>query len=285
MAIYIGLDIGGTKFLAAAADARGEIIRTAPRRETPLDLDDGLALLNMMIAEVKGDEPIAGIGAAIGGPIDWKSGVVSPLHQPAWRKIPLKAIMEKRWSCPFFIDVDTNIAAVGEYEANPSKPERLLYLTISTGMGGGFLINGKIYRGMNGEHPEVGHQSIPYRCSHPEAIFCECEVPDCLEALVSGNAIRRIYGKPAQDLLEEEWTEVTFNIAQGLRNLIAIYLPDEIVLGGGVAIGRGDRLIVDLKQILTKYLKIVPFPRIRLSRLGNETALRGAIVTAIRGLN
>src|SRR4051794_23415805 len=145
MPIYIGLDIGGTKLMVAAADAAGTILRRT-RASTPLDLDAGLSLLNHMIAEVAAGDQIAAIGAAIGGPLDAELGIVSPLHQPQWRAVPLKAIMEQRWGCPFYVDVDTNVAAVGEYAAGAAACRHFLYITISTGMGGGYLVDGSIYR-------------------------------------------------------------------------------------------------------------------------------------------
>ncbi|NIR00588.1 MAG: ROK family protein, partial [Gemmatimonadales bacterium] len=79
--------------------------------------------------------------------------------------------------------------------------------------------------------------------SHPERISCECGLPDCLEAMVSGNGIRRVYGRTAEQLSESEWEEVAWNLGQGLRNAAALYAPAVIVLGGGVALGGGDRLI------------------------------------------
>ena len=89
MAIYIGLDIGGTKLMVAAADASGAILRRT-RAATPLGLDEGLDLLNRMIAQVAEGDEIVAIGAAIGGPLDAEQGIVSPLHQPQWRAVPLK---------------------------------------------------------------------------------------------------------------------------------------------------------------------------------------------------
>jgi glucokinase len=283
MALYVGLDIGGTKFMAASSDDSGHIkVRT--RQSTPHDLKYGLIVLRDMIQEVAGKEKIDGIGAAIGGPLDWRQGVVSPLHQPTWRDVPLKAIMESEWHCPFNVDVDTNVAALGEYTFGGETSRHFLYITVSTGLGGGYLIDGIIYRGMHGEHPEIGHQSINYRCSNPADIGCECGAPDCLEALVSGNGIQRIYHKPAHDLNEEEWKEVTFNLGQGLRNLATIYLPDLIVLGGGIALGRGNKLINGIHDIMKKRLNLVSMPRIRLSQLGNDTALMGALVIAKQGV-
>jgi predicted NBD/HSP70 family sugar kinase len=271
--------------MAGAGDERGEIVRRSRRHQTPLDLQEGLSLLHEMVDEVAAGQPILGIGAAIGGPLDWRTGVVSPLHQPNWRQVPLKEEMEGRWGCPFFVDVDTNVAALAEYHWSPDRPGRFLYVTVSTGMGGGFLVDGRIYRGANGEHPEVGHQAIPYVCSNPSAVQCECGVVNCLEALVSGNGIRRIYGRAAEDLDEAQWQEVTYNLAHGLRNLMAITLPDVVVLGGGVAVGRGPRLVTELRQILARFVRIVPLAEIRLSGLGYDTALRGALVIAKQGLN
>ncbi|RPI84620.1 MAG: ROK family protein [Chloroflexi bacterium] len=283
MGVYIGLDIGGTKFMVAAAGEDGSIFNRV-RESTKEHWKDDLELLNRMISQVADGERILGIGAAIGGPLDWEKGIVSPLHQPTWREVPLKAIMEERWGCSFYVDVDTNVAALGEYAACSPKPYSLLYITLSTGMGGGFIVEGKIYRGAGGVHPEIGHQAIPNRCSNPAAVQCECGVPDCLEGLISGNAIRRIYGKPAEELDEKEWEEVAYNLGQGLRNLTVIYAPEEIRLGGGVAVGGGERLLQAAKNVMEEHLFLVPAPVVSLSRLGYDTALIGALTIARTGL-
>ena len=282
MTVFVGLDIGGTKIMVAAADREGNILRRA-RADTSTSLETDLANINRMIAEVAAEEEIMGMGAAIGGPLDWEQGIVSPLHQPAWRNVPLKAMMESKWGCAFRVDVDTNVAAVGEYRWGGILAKRFLYLTLSTGMGGGFLVDGQIYRGQDGAHPEVGHQSINFRSSNLRAVQCECGAPDCLEALVSGNGIRRIYGKPAEALTSQEWDEVAYNLGQGLRNMAVLYAPDLIRIGGGVAVGGGENFIHAAKIVMEEHLKLVPAPQVELSRLGYDTALRGAIAMALRG--
>jgi len=279
MAVFVGLDIGGTKIMVAAADREGNILRRA-RIATASSLEEDLSNIHNMITEVVMEDEIMGIGAAIGGPLDWEQGIVSPLHQPAWRNVPLKAMMESKWNCPFHVDVDTNVAAVGEYRWGGIAVGRFLYLTLSTGMGGGFLVDGKIYRGKDSAHPEVGHQSIHFRSSNPSAVQCECGAPDCLEALVSGNGIRRIYGKSAENLSPEEWVEVAYNLGQGLRNMAALYAPDVIRIGGGVAVGGRENFIQAARKIMEEHLKLVPAPQVELSRLGYDTALRGAIAVA-----
>src|SRR5215207_3970551 len=260
MKVFIGLDIGGTKIMVAAADRQGDILRRA-RMATSSSLEEDLANINNMIDDVAAEDQIIGVGAAIGGPLDWEQGIVSPLHQPAWRNIPLKVMMEAKWGCPFHVDVDTNVAAVAEYRWGGVRAGRFLYVTLSTGMGGGFLIDGKIYRGQDGAHPELAHQSIHFRSSHPSAVQCECGAPDCLEALISGNAIRRIYGKPAEALSPAEWEEVAYNLGQGLRNMAAFYAPDVISIGGGVALGGGENFIQAARDVMEVHLKLVPAPQ------------------------
>lgn len=283
MAVFVGLDIGGTKIMVAAANSEGKILRRS-RTATSTSLAQDLANIDRMIAEVAAEEKMIGMGAAIGGPLDWENGIVSPLHQPDWRNVPLKAIMEEKWGCPFQVDVDTNVAAVGEYRWGGASAGRFLYLTLSTGMGGGFLVDGRVYRGQGGAHPEVGHQSIPFRCLNPSAVQCECGAPDCLEALVSGNGIRRIYGKSAEALSQAEWGEVAYNLGQGLRNMAAFYAPDIIRIGGGVALGGGEKFIQASKEVMEEHLKLVPVPQVELSTLGYDSALLGAISIAIRGI-
>ena len=124
MSVYVGLDIGGTKFMAAACDLDGQVLRRT-REDAPVGLDEGLELLKAMTHDVAGGSSITAIGAAIGGPLDWRTGVVSPLHQPEWRAVTFKAIMEAAFECPTYIDVDTNIAALGEY-VSVEKPLRSL---------------------------------------------------------------------------------------------------------------------------------------------------------------
>jgi glucokinase len=280
MGVFVGLDIGGTKIMVASADQEGNILQRA-RIATSASLEADLENINSMITEVAREEEILGMGAAIGGPLDWEQGIVSPLHQPAWRNVPLKAIMEQKWNCPFHVDVDTNVAALGEYRWGGLSEKRFLYLTLSTGMGGGFLLDGQIYRGQNGVHPEVGHQSIHFRCSNPSAVQCECGVPDCLEALISGNGIRRIYGKPAEKLNQDEWEEVAYNLGQGLRNMATMYTPDVIRIGGGVAVGGGDEFIAKARGVMEEHLRLLLAPRVELSTLGYDTALQGAVVLAL----
>ncbi len=278
--IHIALDFGGTKCMAAAITPAREVLRRE-RVDTPASFDAGLKVLKDLVRAVRGGHGLLSIGCSAGGPLDYVSGRISPLHCPEWRDVPLKEIMEAEFGVPFAVDVDTNAAALAEYKFGGHAADPLLYLTLSTGMGGGLIFGGEIYRGVNGSHPEVGHQAVCYRGPNSGSVECPCGARDCLEALVSGNGIRKVFGKAAEDLTDEEWNMVGYNLGQGLRNLAAIYAPQAIILGGGVALGGGERLLRVAREVVQANLKIVPLPAIKLSSLGYETALWGAFALAL----
>lgn len=280
MEIVIGIDFGGTKIMTAAADLNGKILRRL-RADTPANFEDGLEYFKSAVRELSAGDTLRAIGMAAGGPLDYQRGEISPLHCPDWRQVPIKSLLEKEFAVPFGVDVDTNLAALAEYEYGGNRCSRLLYLTLSTGLGGGFIIDGEIFRGSAGVHPEVGHQSVPIKLTKPVEIVCACGAPNCLEAVVSGTAIRKIYGKEARDLSGDEWAEVGYNLGQGLRNLAVIYAPDLIVLGGGAAIGGAEPLLAACRAVLEKEVRIIPAPEITISSLGYDSTLYGAITLAL----
>jgi len=176
---YIGLDLGGTKTMVVFTNKEGKAIKTL-REDTPLDLESGVTLVKKMIKDIAIDNNILAIGVAI-GPIDKLSRTVSPLHQLQWQGVEFWDILEEEFNCSAYIDVDTNVAAIGEYYLGDFTQKYFMYITLSTGMGGGFLIDGNVYEGLC--HPEVAHQAINYKCSYPKNIQCECGVQDCLACL------------------------------------------------------------------------------------------------------
>lgn len=275
--VYVALDLGGTKLLAAAVDAERNVL-ARDRAATPRNLQEGLDTIARMVRAVAGEAKIRAIGVSAGGPLEHDTGVLSSLHFPEWRGVPFKAIMEEQFHCPLSVDVDTNAAVLAEYHFGGHKVDRLLYVTLSTGVGGGFMVDGELYRGVNGSHPEVGHQAIPHRFG---SIRCACGGSDCMEAIISGTAVKQLYGKAAEALAPEEWDEVAKYLGQGLRNLSAIYAPELIVLGGGMALGGGQRLLEVATSVVRDNLKIVPQPRIEFSRLGYDTALWGGFALAL----
>ncbi len=283
MGVYIGVDLGGTKILIASADENGKIIKKI-EFPTPINLDEGLNLVKNGIKEVSGKEKILSIGCSVGGPLNYKTGVVSPLHMPEWRNIPLKQIIEKGFGCKFYVDVDTNITALGEMVFGEGKNyNNFIYITISTGFGAGIVIDKKVYRGINEDHPELGHQEIMWDIDHVnQDVVCKCGAKNCLEGLVSGSAIKKLYGKGAEDLTKEEWEEVGLNLGRGLRNIIIMYAPEAILLGGGVSIKAGDKILKPAIDFVRKNVKLVKLPTIKITSLGYEASLMGSIAAAIK---
>lgn len=281
---FVGIDLGGTKTIVAVSDEHGEI-KESFRFDTPLNFDEGLEKIINSVRQLS-SSPTA-IGCACGGPLDYRTGVVSPVHMPKWKNVPLKEIIEREFKCPFVVDVDTNVAALGEFHFGKAAGHRVfIYITLSTGMGAGKLIDGKIYRGLG--HPEMAHQSFSVSLKNaikdfdPASHICECGGIGCLESYVSGNAIRKIYGRPAEDINDENTlNEIASNFGEGLRNIITLHSPDAIFVGGGVAYGLNERLLKPAIETARQNLKIVPMPEIKLASLGYDSALMGSITLAI----
>jgi glucokinase len=276
MPVLIGVDLGGTKIQVAAADRGGRILRRM-RAATPAPLDEGLALVRAAIAGMAAGEPVAGVGVAIGGPIEAATGVVSPLHQEAWRAVPLGTYLDTWTAAPWRIEVDTDAAALAEHRrGGHAGARRLLYVTISTGVGGGMVADGVILRGTGGSHPEFGHQTVPAR----ERVVCPCGAEGCLEALISGRALARRHGRPAAELGDEAVAEAGELLGHALRNAATLLALDIVVLGGGVVVGFGERLLAPARATLARGLRLVPAPRVVPSALGYDTALIGALELA-----
>ena len=277
----MALDIGGTKTIVASADGEGKIAKRV-EFATPEDLRHGIDMIDSAASKITEDSVIKAVGIAIGGPLNIPSGTVSPLHQPAWSGFNIREVIGSLFGCSVFFDVDTNVAAVGEYYSQAKRSNPLLYVTVSTGMGGGLIVNGKIFRGVDSNHPEIAHQAVP-TVRDIDNVECACGLYDCLEALVSGRAIERVYGKPATRLEPWEWEEVGFHLAQGLRNVATMYCPEVIILGGSVALGGGNRLLEQVRSFLSSNLQLVRCPGVVFSSLGKDAPLVGAARIAVLG--
>lgn len=181
----LALDFGGTK-LSAALLAQGETTWHAHRRvfsqphaNAQRDLQSMIALAREMLA---GKTPSA-IGVSFGGPVDYKTGIVRLSHHvPGWENIPLKTILEAELGAPARVDNDANVAALGEFRFGAGRGFLDLgYVTVSTGVGGGWILNGQPWRGADGMAGEIGHMTID-----PDGPLCLCGKRGCVERLASG---------------------------------------------------------------------------------------------------
>ena len=226
-----GIEAGGTKFVCVVGTEKGEILE---RKVIPTT--DPEETLNAVI-EFFGGQSIEALGIASFGPV-----AVDPAHpnygsilktpKLAWADTPILHILQEALGCPAVIDTDVNAAALAEAKkGNAWDAKSCLYLTIGTGVGGGFY-NGELLHGRL--HPEMGHILLPTGLDGFKGI-CPFH-GNCLEGLVSGPAIEARAGKKAA-LIEEEdpvWDVVAETIAMGLVNYQMILSPERIILGGGV---------------------------------------------------
>ena len=272
------MDWGGTWARAAVIGRRGDIYwqsRTpnAPEADSARLLGDAQSLIQEAISWC-GNQPVAGVGIAVAGPVDAETGT---LHEPPNLKpldgVSLKDLWQPFLSCPILVGNDANLAALGEYYHGAGRdatqagqtPQTLVYVTVSTGIGGGVVSNGELFLGgPHGLAGEVGHMIIDLSKT---AMQCQCGNKGCLEVLASGTAIAdaardRITGgqwpesSMAVGAVEDITSELVFQAAAtgdalaigilddvlqalsvGLANLLHLYNPDMLVLGGGVTSG------------------------------------------------
>ena len=229
-------------------------------------------------------EPLEGIGIGCTGPVDPFTGVLEDIaFLPDWRGFHLAEELRNAFDVPVFLENDADAAALGEYTWGAGKgSNHFIYITISTGIGGGMVIDGHLYRGADGAHPEVGHIVID-----PSGPRCFCGAHGCWESLASGPALAERAGLPtalavckaaengdpaAQAAINLE----AYYLGIGFANLITLFVPDVIAFGGGVMNSRHlfwDRTY----QTIQENCGMVPFKKTRVvpAQLGKKCCVGG----------
>lgn len=191
----LALDVGGTKLAAALVGDDGALVRTA-RTATPSDPWPACVAL---LEQVRAGTPVEGVGVGCGGPMDWSAGVVSPLNLPAWRAFPLGAALAEQYDgAPVRVHNDAVCVAVGEHWRGAGQGvDDLLGMVVSTGVGGGLVLGGRLVDGPSGNAGHVGHVVV-----EPDGPVCGCGGRGCLEAVARGPAVvasARAQGSTAPD--------------------------------------------------------------------------------------
>ena len=317
--VAIAMDWGGTWTRASVIDRDGNFLWQS-RVANPnsggqaqlLESADGL--LREAIAWC-GKCPIAGVGLAIAGPVDSETGMLyDPPNLGALDGVSLKSRWEPMVGYPVWVGNDANLAALGEFHygagresADQGKTFRtLMYMTVSTGIGGGVVDREQVFLGANGLAVEVGHMTIDQSAAAPQ---CQCGNRGCLESLASGTAIARIArerlagpGAPASVLAGEDIESITSEsvfraaaqgdsmamdvldgavqaLSVGLTNVLHLYNPDLVVLGGGVTGGLNELgLLPKIKSLMLQRAMSKRHQKFRLvaSRLGDGVGMVGA---------
>ena len=313
----LAIDLGGTKIIAAIISNEGQVMA----REYCLTLaDEGpqpvikriLSAIDHILRQINIDlSQLYGINIAAAGAIDFDKGLVtSSPHLPGWHDIPLRDIVREKHKVNTFLINDANAAALGEHHFGAGQGvNNLIYLTLSTGIGGGIIINGRLYSGASGSAGEIGHMTID--ANGPR---CDCGNTGCLEALVSGTAIakeaiRRISQGERSSLTEivggkiENITAEKVSIAAqggdslasevilraatylgvGIANLVNIFNPEMIIIGGGMA-KMGDLLLNPAKQVVRERAYQLPAQAVQIvpAQLGDDAGVLGAAVFAFQ---
>ena len=307
MSLTIGIDVGGTKVLGGVVDEAGKVLTTA-RKDTPRQ---GGSALTQTIANVAKEllqqHSVASVGVSAAGFVssDRKTMLATP-NIADWNSVDLDNQLTKLIGLPVVIENDANAAAWGEAKFGAGKnQDHMMMLTVGTGIGGGIVVNGALYRGAFGIAAEFGHMRVV-----PEGHICGCGARGCFEQYASGNALLRhareaINASPevARNLLSRGDGTVAgltgqaitdaardgdpvalaaFNttgqwLGAGIASLAVLLDPACVVIGGGV-IDAGEILLKPTRESLERNMPFAgkhPYPQIIAAQLGNEAGLVG----------
>ena len=285
----LGLDLGGTKI--AAGVLKGGRLVAFFERPTPKEGREAvIAALLSAARELVSRHPVAAVGVGTPGPVDFERGVVrfAP-NLPEFREVPLKEILERELSLPAAVENDANAAALAEHHLGAARGAKSsLFLTVSTGIGAGVVVEGRVLHGSYGQGGEVGHMMVD-----PEGPLCACGARGCLEAVASGRALERdaqyLFGRPVsarelfslKDPLAEALVEKSaLWVGRALASLQRVLDPEVIVLGGGVALG-GRGYLARVRRAYREALGPWQGARIRRARLGRRAGVLGAALAAL----
>jgi glucokinase len=280
-----GIDLGGTQIRVALARSDGRIVASVKTRTHLLATAE--AMVSWAAAEIdrlRGREKVRSITIAAPGPIDLKRGMlVNPPNLP-WHNVPLVAMMSRATGARVQLANDADMAGLGEFHHGAGRGTRnMIYITWSTGVGGGLIVDGKLHRGAHGTAGEVGHMIID-----PNGPLDNCGQRGCLEAFVSGTALARETGQPAAELFASAKRgdrgaravveRAAHHMGIALISLTNALDPEMFVIGGGVS--RSWALV---QPTMLETLRSSPFikparrPRLRRARLGDRAGQVGAV--------
>lgn len=309
---YVGVDIGGTNLKAGLVDENGVLLATQKMKVASIADDDGLAwtvaslvqelahTVNLSVSDV------ASVGVGVPGTVEIRSGSINYTCNLPLRNVPLRKLFHRYLSIPLYIENDANCAALAEFLVGAGRDsKRFVTITLGTGVGAGIVHNGKIYHGANGMAGEVGHMVIqrgglPCPCgrhgcweqyasatalkrmtaaalaAHPHSILAQVVAEN--EGRVSGQsafiAARR--GDPVGQQVCDEYVDY---LACGVVNVVNIFQPDTLAIGGGVSNEAEEQLLLPVQQRVAR--ESIPCGRDRRTRivkaeLGNRAGLIGA---------
>lgn len=314
----LGIDIGGTKTAVCLGNDRGEILAS---KRIPTTSESIEAYRHQLLELCHGvvekanmrPEMLDAIGISAPGPMDCKRGLlIAPPNNPGWKDVPITAMVQKSFKAPVFLNNDANACALAELLFGEYRGvQNLIYLTFSTGMGGGIIVNGELIQGSTDTGGEVGHQVLDR-----EGPQCGCGQKGCWEAYVGGRMVaERLKAKIraggiSTSIVEKaggidkiniqafeaaaregdrfalaEWDEFTDRVAQGIGGLIMVLNPDVVILGT-IGIHAGEFVMGPIRDKLPKYAWEWPLRACKIapSSLGGKIGELSGLAVAATGL-
>ena len=287
--IVLALDIGGTKLAAGLVSNAGELLAST-RAETPVGDAEVLweavtSILDPLTDEAASLAPrgVAALGVGSGGPMTRGGELVSPINIAGWRDFPLRQRLAAAYGVPTFVDNDAKALAVGEGRWGAARGvDDYIAMVVSTGVGGGIVLNGRLLDGAAGNAGHIGHVIV-----EPDGRSCVCGAHGCLEAEASGTAIAAITGRPASDAplgVRERTGRLVGRAVASVANLLDLKLA---LVAGSVALGFGDAFFDAAQEELDRSARL-DFSlgvAIRRAGLGVDGPVLGAAAVGLRGLD
>lgn len=298
--LVLGIDVGGTNVKFGIVDAKGKILARSSFRTKSYNRNKN-ALIRAIFAAIEAllarqsisSKQLSGIGIGLPGLIDPHKGVVIFLpNVPGWKNVPLQSLFEKRFKVPTFLENDVRLITRGEWKFGAGKGyDNLICMTLGTGVGGGLVLDGKLYHGEGLVAGEIGH--MPLNETGPA---CNCGGYGCFERVV-GNAhllkrIADLFGR--KDLIIPDvyqlalkgdkkalyfWEETATHIGNGLVGVVNLLNPALIIIGGGVSNNYRFLLPTIKKVILRRAMKVqAKMVKVVHAKLGDDAGILGAKV-------
>ena len=274
------MDVGGTKLAAGIVTEEGDVLRYEMVPTPVHDAETMFSALLGVIDRVRtGDEVVCGVGC--GGPMAPGGEAVSPLNIPAWRDFPLRSRLRDALGLEVFVDNDAKALALGEGWCGAARGERdFLAMVVSTGVGGGIVLDGRLLDGALGNAGHIGHVIV-----NPGGTVCGCGARGCLEAEASGTGIRTRTGRPPEDADPVTVLEVGTMVGRGVASVCNLLDLRLAVVAGSVALGFGEPFFAAAQAELDACarLSFSQGARIVPAGLGANGPLVGAAAVGLRG--
>tara|TARA_Y100000588_G_scaffold353771_1_gene407461 strand:- start:126 stop:983 length:858 start_codon:yes stop_codon:yes gene_type:complete len=270
----LAVDIGATKLAVALVTQKGVIKK---RSSIPTSANDGDELFQKLLLQAKElleGEAVEGCGVGSAGPMAKSGAEISPLNIPHWRNFELRSKLSESLGLPVALDNDAKAIALGEgWVGAAIEKDNYLAMVVSTGIGGGLVVNGRLLDGETGNAGHIGHINVD-----PGGPLCECGSNGCLEAVASGGAIEKATGLPATEATEQLKMESGFFVGKAISIVVNLLDIPFVLLGGSVALGFGSTFLNEVRSTAARFcgLDFTKDLKIEFAALGDDAPLVGA---------